>query len=126
MAEYLCGWIQDLSVYLILTAAVMHVIPGKDYVRYVRFFSGLVLILLLLTPALKLRGMSGRLDPLFEDAASFLEEADRADGWTETEETAAGYGASGAFAEGDSGEGRQEGEQQEGDRIRVEEVEIGH
>ena len=118
MAEYLCGWIQDLSVYLILTAAVMHVIPGKDYVRYVRFFSGLVLILLLLTPALKLRGMSGRLDPLFEDAASFLEEAARSDGWTETEDPAAGYGA---FAEGDSGEGWQEG-----DRIRVEEVEIGH
>ena len=49
MLEGIYGWIQDISVYLIVMAAVMHAIPGKDYGKYIRFFSGLVLILLLST-----------------------------------------------------------------------------
>ena len=52
MLEEIYSWIQNISVYLIVTAAVMHAIPGKEYEKYVRFFSGLVLILLLLTPLL--------------------------------------------------------------------------
>ena len=54
MLEEIYSWIQNISVYLIVTAAVMHAIPGKEYEKYVRFFSGLVLILLLFTPLLKL------------------------------------------------------------------------
>lgn len=56
MLEELYRWILNISVYLIVTAAVMHAIPGKEYEKYVRFFSGLVLILLLFTPLLKLTG----------------------------------------------------------------------
>ena len=56
MLEEIYSWIQNISVYLIVTAAVMHAIPGKEYEKYVRFFSGLVLILLLFTPLLKLTG----------------------------------------------------------------------
>ena len=56
MLEEIYSWIQNISVYLIVTAAVMHAIPGKEYEKYVRFFSGLVLILLLFAPLLKLTG----------------------------------------------------------------------
>ena len=59
MLQQLYGWIQNIAVYLIVAAAVMHAIPGKDYGKYVRFFSGLVLILLLFTPVLNLTGMVG-------------------------------------------------------------------
>ena len=51
MLEELYGWIQNIAVYLIVTSAIMHAIPGKEYEKYVRFFSGLVLILLLFTPS---------------------------------------------------------------------------
>lgn len=57
MFERLYEWILNLSIYLIVTAAAMHAIPGKEYTKYVRFFSGLVLILLLFTPVLRLTGM---------------------------------------------------------------------
>ena len=59
MLEELFGWIQNIAVYLIVTSAIMHAIPGKEYEKYVRFFSGLVLILLLFTPLLKLTGKEG-------------------------------------------------------------------
>ena len=65
MLEEIYGWIQNISVYLIVMAAVMHAIPGKDYGKYIRFFSGLVLILLLSTPLLKLAGMEGTFRTLY-------------------------------------------------------------
>lgn len=65
MLEGIYGWIQNISVYLIVMAAVMHAIPGKDYGKYIRFFSGLVLILLLSTPLLKLAGMEGTFRTLY-------------------------------------------------------------
>ena len=88
MLEQIYGWILDISVYLITAAAVMHAIPGKDYGKYVRFFSGLILILLLAAPLLSLTGMKGRFDTLYqgkeyemerreiERAAQIYEEAD--------------------------------------------------
>lgn len=65
MLEGIYGWIQNISVYLIVMAAVMHAIPGKDYGKYIRYFSGLVLILLLSTPLLKLAGMEGTFRTLY-------------------------------------------------------------
>ncbi len=59
MLEEIYRWIQNISVYLIVMAAVMHAIPGKDYGKYIRFFSGLVLILMLSSPLLRLAGMEG-------------------------------------------------------------------
>ena len=56
MFEYLYGWLEDLSFYLILVTAVLYVLPSNSYRKYIRFFTGLVLILLLLNPILNLFG----------------------------------------------------------------------
>ena len=66
MLEWIYGWIQNISVYLIVMAAVMHAIPGKDYGKYIRFFSGLVLILMLSSPLLRLAGMEGTFRTLYK------------------------------------------------------------
>lgn len=66
MLEAVYGWIQNISVYLIVTAAVMHAVPGKDYGKYIRFFSGLVLILLVFTPLLKVMGMGDTFHALYK------------------------------------------------------------
>lgn len=55
-------WIQNISVFLIVSAAVLHAVPGKDYRKYIRFFTGLILILLLADPILKLSGMAERIE----------------------------------------------------------------
>ena len=57
MFDYLYGWLQDVSYYLILTTAVIYALPSGSYRKYVRFFTGLVLILMILTPVLDLFGM---------------------------------------------------------------------
>lgn len=66
MLDAVYGWIQNISVYLIVTAAVMHAVPGKDYGKYIRFFSGLVLILLVFTPLLKVMGMGDTFYTLYK------------------------------------------------------------
>lgn len=57
MLEFLFGWIQDLSVYLITAAALLYAVPGEEYRKYIRFYSGLVLVLLLITPVLRIAGI---------------------------------------------------------------------
>lgn len=65
MFDYIFEWIQNLVFYLVIITAVMQVIPGKSYKKYVQFFSGLVMILLMLTPILKLTGMQGTFQELY-------------------------------------------------------------
>ena len=56
MFDYLYDWLQDISYYLILVTAVTYVLPSNSYRKYIRFFTGLVLILMLMTPVLHLFG----------------------------------------------------------------------
>ena len=48
------GWVKDLVVFYILMTAVLHLLPKNSYQKYVRFFGGLLLVALLLTPVLEL------------------------------------------------------------------------
>src|SRR5699024_3905168 len=73
MFQQIYKWIQNITVYLIITAAVMHAVPGKDYGKYVRFFSGLILILLLATPLLNLTGMNEKFETLYRNNEYKLE-----------------------------------------------------
>lgn len=74
MFQQVYGWIQNITVYLIATSAVMYAVPGKDYARYIRFFSGLILILLLTTPILNLFGMKGRFEAFYQSNEYRLEQ----------------------------------------------------
>lgn len=59
--KYLYQWIENLAYCLILMTAVQHILPGDSYRKYIRFFSGLIMVLLLITPILDLFGMKGEL-----------------------------------------------------------------
>lgn len=52
--EMVYGWIKTLSYYLVLVTALLQMIPENAYRKYVRFFTGLVLILLLVTPVFQI------------------------------------------------------------------------
>ncbi len=56
MFSYLYEWIMNISFYMVMVTAVMHVIPNSGYKRYIRFFTGLVLVVMLSDPFLKLLG----------------------------------------------------------------------
>ena len=122
MLEELYRWILNISVYLIVTAAVMHAIPGKEYEKYVRFFSGLVLILLLFTPLLKLTGKENGFRNAYLSNEDELDRAaiEEAEEWFEDE----------SFLEFlpeeyTGGQRAYDGEEGREERIEVEKIRIG-
>lgn len=52
MFEGIYEWLKDLAYYVILVTALFHMIPGEVYQKYIRFFTGLVMVVLLLSPVL--------------------------------------------------------------------------
>ena len=52
---------------MVMITAVMHIIPDKGYQRYLRFFTGLVLIIMLAAPIVKLLGMESSWENLYEN-----------------------------------------------------------
>lgn len=76
MFKYLFEWIQNLAFYLVIITAVFQVIPGTGYKKYVKFFSGLVLILLMLTPFMKLTGIETQFTELYHSRTYEMEQAE--------------------------------------------------
>lgn len=54
MIEAIYTWMKNIVFYLVIITAVLEVLPGMAYQKYIRFFTGLVLMMLLLTPFLSL------------------------------------------------------------------------
>lgn len=54
MKEEIYGWMKNLAVYYIFLEAVMNFVPDEKYARYIRYFMGLLLILLLCSPILQI------------------------------------------------------------------------
>lgn len=125
MFEQIYGWIQNITVYLIVTAAILHAVPGKDYGKYIRFFSGLILILLLATPVLSLTDMRGRFEELYRSSEYELEKQEI----EKVEEIYRNSGLSDYFPTEENG--NEPGNMTEADgeygtgRINVGEIEIG-
>lgn len=59
MLDVIYEWIKNLAFYLVIMTAALEVLPGTAYKKYIQFFTGLVLILLVMTPVLKLTGTFG-------------------------------------------------------------------
>lgn len=57
MLDYLYKWIQNLAFYMVLATALLNVIPGREYQKYIRFYTGLVTIIVLIGPIMKLSGI---------------------------------------------------------------------
>ena len=79
MFAYLYEWIRNVAFYLVLVTALLHVLPRSGYQKYIRFFTGLVLILLVLAPVLKLYQMEEELRDAYRDD-SWLEQLEEIEG----------------------------------------------
>lgn len=51
-----------VAVFYLLEQMVLNLLPGKAYERYVRFYLGLLLVLLLLRPVFGILRLSGQMD----------------------------------------------------------------
>ena len=65
MKEFLDGWVRDIAFYTILMTVLLHLLPGEGQRKYVRFFLGVVLMLVVLSPVLKLSGVAEELDKAY-------------------------------------------------------------
>lgn len=54
--DWLYEWIQNIAFYMIMVSVVLKVLPGKQYNKYIQFYSGIILILLVFLPIIRIAG----------------------------------------------------------------------
>ncbi len=55
--KILYQWVENLAFYMVLVTAILRILPGKEYEKYVRVFMGMLLILFIMLPIMKLTGI---------------------------------------------------------------------
>ena len=65
MKELLYGWIRDIAFYTLLMEVVLHGLPEQGQRKYLQFFMGIVLIILVISPALSAAGLDRKLDETY-------------------------------------------------------------
>lgn len=63
--KILYQWVENLAFYMVLITAVLRILPGKEYEKYVRVFIGMLLILFVMMPVLKLTGIEKNFADLY-------------------------------------------------------------
>lgn len=58
MLDYIYEWMENIAFYMVIIVAAMQMVSGESYKKYIRFFAGMILILMLTGPILKIFGMS--------------------------------------------------------------------
>lgn len=59
-------WIKSIVFYLILLTAVTHLMPNNKYVRYVRIFSGMLMVVIVIRPVMGIFSSELSFDKTFE------------------------------------------------------------
>lgn len=84
--DKLYDWIRNLAYYMLLIRMLLHMLPNSAYQKYVRFFAGLLLILLISEPIFSVLQLKDTFDKYYyeeeqkqhrkeiEDATRYLEE----------------------------------------------------
>lgn len=71
--ELIYGWVKNLVCFYIFMAVILHLLPKDSYRKYVRFFSGMLLIILAVNPVLSLLGKEEMLLQKISQAGFFQE-----------------------------------------------------
>lgn len=86
MASFFFEWTKNLAFYMVLVTMVVQMIPNNSYKKYVRFFIGLILIVMLTEPVFRILDMKDTFMDVYnsievdrkrkeiEDATRYLEE----------------------------------------------------
>lgn len=86
MKLLLYGWVRDIAFYTLLMVVVLHVLPDRNQKKYLQFFMGVVLIILVITPFLSFFGLDKRLNETYtsrtydQELAAFVREQERLTG----------------------------------------------
>ena len=81
--EEIYAWVENIAFYSLLMMVVLHVLPAGDQKKYVQFFMGLVFILVIAGPILRLAGREQELTDTYlhatydQELEEFLKEQER-------------------------------------------------
>lgn len=75
MIAFIYEWMENIAFYLVILVAVMQMIPQSSYQKYIRFFAGMILILMLSGPILRLFGMTEFQSAEYQNAMKEIEDA---------------------------------------------------
>ncbi|MBQ8559687.1 MAG: stage III sporulation protein AF [Tyzzerella sp.] len=68
MLTYLYEWIENIAFYMVIITVAMQMIPNDSYKKYIRFFTGLILIIMLAGPIMKIFGVEQELQEFYKSA----------------------------------------------------------
>lgn len=130
MLDYLCEWIRQIAYYMVLVTVIMQLAAGQGYRKYIRLFTGIILVLLILTPVLRLFGVQGENTELlpqggFEASVEQIEEKIREMEQDTIAEIQAGEILEENGADQIAGLGSDSRQDRETGQIEVEEIRIG-
>lgn len=69
--SYIYTWVKNLVCFYLLLTVVLHLLPQKSYRKYVRFFAGMLLTILVVSPVLSLMGNEEALKSKISQAEFF-------------------------------------------------------
>ena len=127
----LYDWIRQLAYVMVIISVIMQLAAGKQYQKYIRLYTGIILILFMLAPVLRIFG-TDTADFMEQAEAKYTEMAERietkaaelerkADVTGDSEETESGQGMNG---QADPSEKAEDGQTESG-QIEVGEIRIG-
>ena len=68
MFDYIYDWLWNFVCYMVLMTALIQALPENSYQKYLKFFFGLILVVLLATPVFRLLGMEQRFQEIYQDS----------------------------------------------------------
>lgn len=71
--EIIYNWVKNIVCFYIFMAVILHLLPRESYQKYVRFFSGILLTILVAAPVLSLFGKEEVLMQKISQAGFFQE-----------------------------------------------------
>ena len=75
MIAFIYEWMENIAFYLVILVAIMQMIPQNTYQKYIRFFAGMILILMLAGPILRIFGMTELQSTAYQSTLQEIEDA---------------------------------------------------
>lgn len=60
--EEIYSWIKNILIYMIINTIIMNLVGNKSYKKYISIVSGMILVLIVISPVIRLMKLEGNLD----------------------------------------------------------------
>ncbi len=76
MEAEIYSWIRNIVIFMMINTIIMNLLGNKSYKKYVSIASGLILVLIVISPLVKLLNLQGNLDYFLESHSFAMDTSD--------------------------------------------------